>query len=155
MIGGWQLNGIVTFSTGVPLAVTAQQNSSQSFSAALRPNVDGRDPNLPADRATADKLGRWFDTSVFSQPAPFTFGNGPRVLPNVRRDGMQNWDFSLFKNFAVREQMRFELRAEFFNFANHAQFGAPGQVFGNAQFGVINAQANTPRQTQIGLKFYF
>lgn len=155
IIGGWQLNGIVTFSTGVPLAITAQQNTSQSYSAALRPNVNGNDPNLSSDRSTAEKLAQWFDRSVFSQPAPFTFGNGPRVMPTLRRDGIQNWDFSIFKNFPVKEQIRFELRGEFFNFANHPQLGVPGQAFGNPQFGVIAGQANAARQTQIGLKLYF
>lgn len=155
IVGGWQLNGIVTFSTGVPLAITSQQNTSQSYSATLRPNVNGNDPNLSSERTTAERLSQWFDRSVFSQPTAFTFGNGPRVLPNVRRDGVQNWDFSIFKSIPVREQMRFELRGEFFNSANHPQFGAPGQVLGNPQFAVINAQANSARQTQIGLKFYF
>ena len=60
----------------------------------------------------------------FSIPAPssdntipFTFGNAGRNI--VRGPGFQNWDFSIFKMFPVREQMRFEFRAEFFNIWNH------------------------------------
>jgi hypothetical protein len=154
-VGNWQMNGILTFSTGIPLAITNAQNNSQSFSAVQRPNVNGKSPSLAGDRSTTDRLAQWFDTSVFSQPAPFTFGNLGRVLPNVRADGIRNWDFSVFKNFPVHEAIRLELRGEFFNFTNSVTFAAPGQVFGNAQFGVVSAQANSPRQVQLGLKLYY
>ena len=155
VVGHWQVNGIVTFSTGVPLAIATQQNNSQSFSAAQWANVNGNDPNLPAGRTIDERLARWFDTSVFSQPAAFTFGNGPRVLPTVRRDGIRSWDFSLFKNVPIREAVRVEFRAEFFNFTNTPNWGAPGQALGNPQFGVVNAMGNAPRQVQFGLKVYF
>jgi len=154
MIGRWQLNGILTFSTGVPLAITNQQNNSQSFSAVQRPNVNGN-PKLQGDRSTQEKLARWFDTTVFSQPAPYTFGNLGRTLPNVRRDGVRNWDFSIFKNLPVTEFLRAEFRAEFFNCTNTPVFGVPGQAFGGAQFGIVSSQANSPRQVQLGLKFHF
>ena len=154
-IGGWQINGIVTMATGIPLAVANAQNNSQAFSAAQRPNVNGNTPNLPGGRSTDDRLTHWFDTSIFSQPAAFTFGNGPRVLPNVRADGAHQWDSSIFKNFPIREAMRLEFRAEMFNFTNTVNFAPPGQTYGNAQFGVVSSQLNSPRQIQFGLKFYY
>ena len=92
---------------------------------------------------------------MFSQPARFTFGNAPRVLPNVRADGAHGWDSSIFKTFPIREAMRLEFRAEMFNFTNTANFAAPGQNYGNAQFGVVSSQLNSPRQIQFGLKFYY
>ena len=155
LLAQWQLNGILTFSTGVPLAIVNAQNNSQSFSAAQRPNVNGTDPNLDGDRSTTDKLAHWFNTAAFSQPAAFTFGSGPRVLPNVRADGIRAWDFSIFKNFPIREAVRVEFRAEMFNFTNTPNFALPGQVFGNAQFGVVSSQQNSPRQIQFGLKMYY
>ncbi|MBI3680647.1 MAG: TonB-dependent receptor [Acidobacteria bacterium] len=155
LAGNWQLNGIVTFSTGVPLAIANQQNNSQSFSATQFPNVNGKDPKLSSDRPSDEKLARWFDTSVFSQPAAFTFGTGARVLPTVRRDGIRAWDFSLFKSVPISEARRIEFRAEFFNFTNTPNFAPPGQVYGNPQLGVVNAQSNTPRQVQLGLKVHF
>ena len=48
-----------------------------------------------------------------------------------------------------------EFRSEFFNVVNHAQFANPGLAFGTAQFGVISAQANSPRQVQLALKLFF
>lgn len=155
LLGEWQVNGVITFSTGVPLAIVNAQNNSQSFSAAQRPNVDGKDPNLTGDRSTSARLARWFDTSAFSQPATFTFGNSPRVLPNVRADGVRLWDSSIFKAFPIREAIRLEFRTEMFNFTNTPNFALPGQAFGNAQFGVISSQQNSPRQIQFGLKLYY
>lgn len=154
VVGSWQINGILTFSAGVPLAISNAQNNSQSFSATQRPNINGS-AKLSDDRSTSEKLARWFDTSVFSQPAAFTFGSLGRVMPDVRRDGIRTWDFSVFKNFPIREAVRLEFRAEFFNLTNTPNFAGPGEVFGNAQFGVVNAQANSPRQVQLGLKLYF
>ncbi len=155
VLSNWQLNGILTLSTGLPLVMTNAQNNSQSFSAVQRPNVNGKNPNLAGGRSTEEKLARWFDTGVFSQPAPYTFGNGPRVMPNLRADGMRGWDFSVFKNFPIREAVRAELRVEMFNFTNSPIFGRPGTALGNAQFGVISGQANAPRQLQFGLKLYY
>jgi hypothetical protein len=83
----------------------------------------------------------------------------------VRGPGYQNWDISLLKGFPIREQMRFEFRAEFFNAWNHTNplwgpIGAAGQVepvaieFGTAQFGFVQA-ARDPRLIQFGAKFIF
>ncbi|MGH9160150.1 MAG: TonB-dependent receptor domain-containing protein, partial [Vicinamibacteraceae bacterium] len=154
ILGNWQINGILTLATGVPLAIVNAENNSESFSAVQRPNIDGH-ASLAGNRSTGEQLAQWFDTSVFSQPAPFTFGNAPRVLPNVRADGISNLDFSLFKRFRIMDDRRVELRAEVFNLFNHSQFAAPGQVFGNPTFGVVNSLANNPRQIQLALKVYF
>lgn len=155
ILGHWQLNGIITLSTGVPLSIVNAQNNSQSYSAAQRPNVNGKSAQLDSGRTNDEKIARWFDTSVFSQPAAFSFGAGPRVMPNVRGDGVRQWDSSIFKNFPIREAIRVEFRAEMFNFTNTPNFALPGQNFGNAQFGVVSAQKNAPRQIQFGLKLYY
>jgi len=153
--GNWSLNGILTFSTGVPLVILDSQNNSQSFSAAQRPNVNGNDPNLRGNRSLTERLAKWFDTSAFSQPAAFTFGNASRTMPNLRADGIRGWDFSVFKAFPIHESIRAEFRIEMFNFTNTPNFAAPGQSFGTATFGVVNSQANSPRQIQLGLKLYY
>jgi len=155
-VGNWQINGILSFSSGFPLAVSATNNSGL-FTAVQRPNISG-DPKLESGRATQDKLARWFNTGAFTQPPAFTFGNVSRTLPTVRSDGVRNLDFSIFKSFpiqAVEEGAQIQFRAEFFNLFNTPQFGLPGTGLGTASFGVVSAQANIPRQVQLGLKFLF
>jgi len=154
--GNWQINGITTFSTGFPLALTASNNSG-IFSDVQRPNVNG-DPNLGGGRTTQARLARWFDTSVFTQPPAFTLGNTSRTLPNVRTDGIRNFDFSIFKDFPFRvfgEEQRLQFRGELFNLFNTPQFGVPGTVLGTASFGVVSSQLNIPRQVQLALKLIF
>jgi hypothetical protein len=150
--GGWQINGIATLATGVPLPISALNNSN-AFSDVQRPNISG-DPTLPGGRPKSEQIGQWFNTRLFSQPAPFTFGSGPRTLPNVRAPGEANLDFSLFKHFPFGEARKLEFRAEFFNLTNTPNFGLPGLAFGSGNFGVIGAQVNPPRQVQLGLKLY-
>jgi hypothetical protein len=152
LLGGWQINGITTFAKGLPLVITTQ-NTSGAGNAALRPNNNGHSAKL--DTPVESRLNRYFDTSVFSQPAPFTFGNTGRVLPDVRVPGTKNFDFSLFKNFPVVERVSLQLRAEAFNLLNSPQFGRANSNLNNAQFGVISSQANSPRQMQFALKLLF
>lgn len=152
ILGGWQVNGITTYESGLPLSITTQ-NTANAGNAVLRPNNNGSSAAL--DGRIGDRLNRYFDTSVFAQPAAFTFGNTGRTLPDVRGPGVRNWDFSLFKNFRVDEQRSFQFRAELFNSFNRVQFGFPNQNLNNIQFGLINSQANTPRQVQLALKFLF
>jgi len=154
ILGGWQFNGITTFQSGFPVPVINQANNSFSFNIAQRPNVSG-DPKLPASRSTSEKQARWFDTTVFSQPAPFTFGNAPRTLPTVRIDGTAGFDLSLVKNFQIAERGTVQFRSEFFNAFNTPDLGMPGTSFGAPNFGQVVGQGNIPRQIQFGLKVIF
>ena len=156
VFGGWQVNGIMQFQGGFPIAIQTQSNSSQSIGAGTqRPNSNGKSAKLSAGRPTQAKLDKWFDTSVFSQPALFTFGNLGRVLPDVRTDGANTVDASLFKNFRIGERAQIQFRAEFFNALNTPQFGMPNTSYGAALFGTVSDQSNVPRQIQMGLKIRF
>ncbi|MBI3209743.1 MAG: TonB-dependent receptor [Candidatus Solibacter usitatus] len=152
LFGGWQVNGVFAAQTGLPLALSTQ-NTSGAGNAVLRPNNNGRSAKL--DTPIESRLNKYFDTTVFSQPAPFTLGNAGRVLPDVRTHGARNMNLSLFKNVVLRERVTVQFRAEAFNLTNSPQFGRPNSNFNAAQFGVISAQANDPRQLQFGLKLLF
>jgi hypothetical protein len=152
LLGGWQVNGIANYQTGLPLALSTQ-NSSGSGSAVLRPNNKGQSAALSG--SVESRLAGYFNTSVFSQPAPFTFGNTGRTLPDVRAPGVRNYDVSLFKSFHLVERISVQFRAEAFNLANRVQFAAPNTTLSSAQFGVISTQANLPRQIQFGVKILF
>ncbi|MCC6367178.1 MAG: TonB-dependent receptor [Bryobacterales bacterium] len=150
IVGGWQVNGIVTFQSGTPLALSAN-NTSGLFAPLTLPNNNGHSGKKTGP--VEDRLDGYFDKSVYSQPAAFTFGNLGRYLPDVRSDGMRNWDVSLFKEFAVTERVTSQFRAEFFNAFNTPRFGTPNTSVTAAAFGVVTSQANAPRQIQFGLKF--
>lgn len=147
-VGGWQLNPIMTIESGVPISLAASVAGG-----ANRPNVvPGVDAKL--DSPTLD---RWFNTSAFSIPAPYTLGNVSRTLPNISSDSLFNIDVSMFKDFPVKEGMKVQFRAEAFNITNTPTFAAPGSTIGSATFGVVTATAFTPkpREIQLALKLIF
>ena len=147
--GAWQLGVMTTLQSGAPFTVVTAANTTNAFSAgSLRPNVV-YDPRLSSEERT---LSRWFDTSAFQAPLPFTFGNSPRA--GLRGDSMQKVDLTLAKEFPVTERFRFELRGEFYNLLNHANFELPGHVFGASNFGAV-LSADDPRGVQLGLRFSF
>ena len=149
LLGGWHLNGIVSLNTGYPLGLSAA-NTAQAGNDYLRPNNNGQSARKSGP--VVDRLEGYFNTSVFSQPEPFIFGNTGRYLPDVRDPGTKSWDFALFKHFDLTEYLRLQFRAEFFNFTNTPVFGAPNVAINNNNFGRITSQANAPRQIQLGLK---
>ena len=149
LLGGWQLNGITTFQSGNPLEFSAD-NTAGIFNPRTFPNNNGKSGKI--DGPVHDRLNRYFDTSVFSQPAPFTFGNMLPYTSKLRSDGMRNFDLSLFKEFQPQERLRVQFRAEFLNAFNTPRFGSPNRSVTSGSFGVITSQANAPRQTQLGLK---
>jgi hypothetical protein len=148
LVGGWTITGITTLQKGRPLNLSAPNNTN-SYGGGSRPNNNGQSAYLPSSEHS---LNRWFNTSVFSQPEPFTFGTTGRLLPDVREPGITNFDFSAHRNFRIRESVSLEFRTELFNMFNTPQFGRPDGGYGNVLFGAINSQANPPRQIQFGLK---
>ena len=150
--GGWQLNGNTTFQSGPPLQITGG-NSSGSLAGTQRPNWNGVNPSLSG--AITGRLLQYFNTSAFSFNAPFTFGNAPRLMPNLRGPGTDNFDVSLFKNTQVTERMGLQFRAEAFNVFNRVQFGNPNTSINSTAFGVISSQQNSPRNLQLALRLLF
>ncbi|MBI3209391.1 MAG: TonB-dependent receptor [Candidatus Solibacter usitatus] len=151
-IGSWQANGIATLSSGTPLGISATNNAG-IFNQAIRANSNGKSGLLTGP--VQDRLSSYFDKSVYSQPTAFTFGNmGPR-LPDIRSDGIYNFDLSIFKNFRITERAKIEFRAEALNAFNTPRFGGPNTSVTSSSFGLISSQANAPRQVQMGLKLLF
>ena len=73
-------------------------------------------------------------------------------MPDLRSDGIANWDFAIFKNFAFGERTKLQLRGESFNFFNTPQFSAPNTSLGSSNFGKVTSQANNPRLIQVAAK---
>ena len=149
VIGGWQLNGITAFQGGTPLTLSAT-NSSGTFSQTIRANNNGKSGKL--EGPVQERLNKYFDTTVYSQPAPFTFGTAGATLPDIRSDGVRNFDISLFKMFDATERLKIQFRIEALNAFNTPRFSGPNTSVTSSSFGVITSQANAPRQMQFGLK---
>jgi len=151
VIGGWQFNGIATFQSGVPIIINQGANTVGLFNPSQRPTWNGSDANLEGSKA--DKLAQWFNRAAFSLTPAFTFGNTPRVMPNLRMDGEKNFDLSLFKNNYFHEgKWNVQFRAEFFNAFNRVRFAGPNGTVDNSAFGTVSSQGNGPRQIQFALK---
>ena len=102
----------------------------------------------------------WVNTACFGPPPDWGFGDEARVDPTLRSQGINNWDFAVFKNtnFGPDNRLGIQFRAEFFNTFNRVQFGPPNTACctsNNASFGLVSSQLNTPRLIQLGLKFLF
>jgi hypothetical protein len=150
LVGGWQINGIWTVQTGSNLGIGAN-NTAGIFTQAMRANNNGQ--SAAQSGRAHDRLDRWFDTSVFSQPAPFTLGSVSPLISDLRNHLINNLDFSVFKQFQILEKLKLQFRAEAFNSLNRVRFGSPNTtVTAGANFGRVTTQANDPRQMQFGLK---
>lgn len=152
VVGGWQINGLTTFQSGTPLQVTGG-SSSGSFDGVQRPNWTGKNPTLSGP--VTNRLGQYFDTTQFSYNSPFTFGNTPRLMPDLFGPGSDDWSMSLIKNTNVRDNAVVQFRAEAFNTFNRVQFSPPNTNLNSASFGVISGQQNSPRTLQFGLRVKF
>ena len=145
VLGGWQTNGILTVQSGLPFSAVLNSSTTNTGT--------GSRPNAIGPVTYPHTLQKWFDPTAFATPVPFTYGNAGR--DTLFGPGRVNWDMSLFKNFVIHEQTRFEFRAEAFNVFNHPQFGLPNPNIGNAQVGTITSTVGNPRQLQMGLRFQF
>lgn len=148
LAGGWRLAVIYTTQTGLPFTPNLSFDNANAGTTSL-PNR-GCDGNL--DHGT---VGKWFDTSCFTVPAAYTFGNTGRNI--LRAPGSNNLDLSLQRDFRmpIEHATTLQFRGEAFNSLNHPQFGVPGITVGNALYGVITSTAVPNRQIQLGLRLSF
>ena len=157
IVSGWGVNGITTFQSGFPISLFTGFSYSNYFNTGVaRPNVVSGCQVRPSGSAQS-RLTEWFNTACFTlPPGLFSYGDMAPSMGNLRADGINNWDFALFKNTHITERVGVQFRAEFFNIANRAQFGPPGQVLlVPTTYGLVNSQANSPRLIQFALRLVF
>jgi outer membrane receptor protein involved in Fe transport len=144
---GWELGGVFNIHTGQPVGMTIPSDVANVGRTGQRPNANGN-PNFPRSQRSPS---RWFDASVFSTPALYTFGNAGRNT--IEGPGFNQIDFSIMRNFLVGEQGRLQFRGQVFNIANHPNFNPPGTILGQSP-GIVSGAQN-PRQMEFALKYYF
>lgn len=180
LVGGWEMTGNYSASSGVPVVF-----STDSF-------YSGQSAALSGKQRT---LKRWFDTNQFvafpnrntdistypawtgiqqmpgsgyKPPKGDTIRNGvyqdfatyirnyPTRWGNIRQQGVSELVMGLYKNFAINSTTRFQLRFDAFNALNHPRFGSPDTNPGHSNFGVVTQQqVNQARTIELGGKFYF
>ncbi len=84
------------------------------------------------------------NASCFADPGDQVAGNAPRYFSALRGDGIHNADLSISKQFTIRENMKIQIRGEFFNFTNTPRFGFPNTSFGDSAFGQVTSTLNSP-----------
>ena len=150
-IGGWELSGITTFETGVPITIYMPNGNSVG----LGTNDTLNRPNVNGAVTYPGTYQQFFNTSVFSAPANGTFGNLGRGA--LTGPGRQNWDVTLIKNFALGSSEHapgLKFRADAFNVFNHTQYSAVGTTYGQSTFGAVT-NVYDPRVLQLGLTLSF
>ena len=145
IVKDWEVGSIVILQSGLPFTPSIATDPANTGTS-LRPDRLGR--GTVTDRT----LTRDFDVSAFRVPVQFTYGNSGRNILYSR--GIRNWDFIAVRNFALREQVRLQFRAEFFNLTNTPSFGAPVANIQSANVGKI-LSAGEPRDIQLALKLSF
>ncbi|MGH9377288.1 MAG: carboxypeptidase regulatory-like domain-containing protein [Terriglobia bacterium] len=151
-LGGWELSGITTIYSGGPLTIGSNADTAHCGCGGYRADLVGNANNGPRTQA------EWFNIAAFAAPANNTFGNAARNI--VDGAGIDNFDVSLFKNFAGipfpgnKEGATMQLRFEFYNFFNTTQFNGFSTTFQSGNFGQATS-TRLPRELQIGAQFIF
>jgi hypothetical protein len=148
-VGGWQVSGIVTAESGLP--INPQLGGKQGGNGL--PNATNR-PDQTGSVSYPGTVQEWFNTAAFAAPALGAWGNSGHN--SLRGAGRQNWNLSLFKSFVFSETRgsRFELRFETFNTWNHPQWNNIDNNLTDSRFGQVTS-AFDPRIIQLGGKLYF
>ena len=164
LFGGWQIGGVFRYQSGVPTTFCGAQG------------IPGWDQCIRFDRVAGQQVltaaaqtdsfdpfkDRQFNRAAFADPnagrtgnQPFRLGNFPRNNTDARTWGYRNEDFSLIRNFRIREPIVFQLKAEFLNAFNRHIFSAGNQSPNDPNFGLVNGTIDTPRNIQFTFRVNF
>jgi hypothetical protein len=148
VVGGWRLSAIGTLASGRPLVIGGV-TASNGVSSGLLAHA-----NLNGDPTVEDKtIDHWFNTAVFAQPTPFTFGTGTRTYPQVRGPKVNRLDLLVSRLQKLRTST-VELRVEIQNALNSPQFGEPIGTMTDSNFGRI-ITGGGERRLQLGVRVGF
>jgi hypothetical protein len=159
VVGGWSLNSLLTLQSGQPvpfgLANASIADGTQRPDLLCSKLLTGM--SLHDVAFSTDPNASYYNSNCFSSTTPGDQmpGNAPRFSANARGQGIKNIDMGFFKDFTVREGMKLELRAEFFNLTNSVRFRTPNSLLGDSNFGRVTRLANHPRNGQIAVRFEF
>jgi hypothetical protein len=161
VLGRWSVTTIATARTGLPVNVTEDRSSTSvatGYTTSQRPNIM---PGVSLKPPGGRQINQWINPAAFSLVTGSGYGNAPRNV--VRGPGLWQVDFGMAKRIPLSERVQMQIRSEFFNIFNRAQYGLPLADFSTPNtFGAITSVVNvgpvgtgTPRQVQFALRLEF
>ncbi len=163
LLGGWQLNTLITAYTGTPFTVVSGTNTSRTGENADRAQVVG-DPfaNVPADQP--GQVAYFFNPNAFALPAAGTYSNQARN--SFRGPNIYQTDFSAFKTNHITERVSLQLRMEMFNLFNRRNLAGPNTTATSSSLGQVSSTLDVAngnpgigtgasRNIQLGVKLIF
>ena len=165
VVGGWRLSYIGNYSSGTPLAFganTAAPGTNLSVNRAQLSNPSGAGLGVPFNSANfnaalinvSNTSNVYLNTQYIKQPAAYTLGNAAPYVAQIRGFAARNENISLQKNWAVKERVRFQLRAEAINAFNRHTFGGISTNPNSATFGDVTSVSGN-RNMQLGARIDF
>jgi hypothetical protein len=162
LVEGWQVNAIVDYQAGTPVAVYANNqlplfndlvmNGHLGTGTGFPDVVSGASPGLAEGSGFDPATMRYLNLAAFAAPASNAFGNAPAVLSNLRGFAFYNENFGIMKRTSITETVNLEIRFEMFNALNRHQFGGLRNNFSDPfNFGRITG-ASGGRVGQFALK---
>jgi len=155
----WQVAPLISLFTGQPFTVTDGTDVSLTGEGQDRPNV------VSGSATNPHSLQQYFNTAAFagscalaaysSNPycqKPGTFGNAGRDI--FHGPGTIQWDMAVSRNFSFKERYRVEVRSDFFNIMNHANWNSPTTAISSSTYGQITG-FGSPRLIQLAMKAFF
>jgi hypothetical protein len=164
IVGGWQLNGILSRYSGTPFTVASSGSSVNAPGNTQTANQILPTVAIPGGHGIGANGASYFNPLAFAPVTTVSFGNSGRDI--LRGPGVFNVNASIFRNFVVTERFKLQFRMETFNLTNTAQFGNPGATVTSATFntdGSVRAlngytqitSASNERQLRFALKLMF
>ena len=148
ILGDWQANGIFAAFQGRPFTVTGSGGSLDAPG-----NTQTADQVKPNVEKIGD-LNQFYDKSAFANVTGVArFGTSGRNI--LRAPGVVNLDFSLFRDFPIRERLKLQFRAEAFNLSNTPHFNRPNSSVTSSNFMRITSAVNDQRTIRFGLRLHW
>jgi hypothetical protein len=157
ILGGWQVNNLISIMSGVPFTVFADDTSL---------NLPGSVQTADQVKTNVEKLGGvgadhpYYDQSAFADITEARFGNSG--YNTLRGPGLFNWDFGLTREFSIHKDVKMQFRMEAFNFTNTPHLALPDSSVGDgSDFMTITGvqdlarEGIDERQFRIGFRLVF
>ncbi|MGH9718650.1 MAG: carboxypeptidase regulatory-like domain-containing protein [Bryobacteraceae bacterium] len=138
VVGGWQMNWVVTFQSG-PALVFGDPGADRTE----------RSENNPKS------VDQWFDRAQFVPREPFTLRALSTNIADLRAQGIRKWDLTIQKSIAITERVNFKFQTEFYNAFNTPHFAAPNTTVTSTSFSRITGTFLGPRNLQMAARVTF